>query len=1258
MTTQRDVLRIELFGGFSLTHDGEQLPPLASRHARLLFAWLALERGRPQPRPVLCDRLWPDVPESRARRRLSHALWQIQDAFGEGLRRPYLLTPGDHVQFDASAPYWLDVEEFEERLDEVDRDGADDPTAIRHLRRCLELYKGDLLAGSYEEWVLREQDRLRQRQVTALVRLVDACKNRGNFDEALVVARRLTHQEPLREESHREVMKLCMLTGQPDLAIEQYERCRSVLDEELGTVPSATTDELYDRVLQRRDTDTTRRAPIDELASERLVARDDERTQLVDQLERTLLGHAGTVLLEGEPGVGKTQLLAHAAEDARWRGFTVLWGTAGEIDVPYAALRQAIAAELDPIRVAQLRAQLSPVWLEEAGRLLPGLAGPRAAATTAPMEGGDAAERMRQALVEVLVGLAAIDPVVLVLEDVHLADAETMEVLRTLARHPEPGRLLALLSYRDVDAREDAAVWSRLRDLDRDARPVRLRLEPLNPFETGALLREVLSASSLPAGFVESVHREAGGNPLYALELLRSLRDTGALAGGIDQLDAVGVPVSDGLRGLIRSRVELLGWEALTVAEFAAVLDVHTDLDTLEGGVGLGPRQLSTAIGELARRNLVRPEAGGWRFTHAATRQVLLDDLPTERATQLHTAAADGLERTRPDEVEAIAHHLTRAGLPRRALPYLRRAADRAIELHAYATAARHLDAAVDAIDSVPSTIEDRCALLLRAEEVNHVLGRRDRQAVLLELLEELTTADATLATTVAIRRARHLGHVDELDAAVRVARSAVAEAPDARLRGRARTSLGEVRHWQGHHEEAVGLLDTAVTELGDDPEALHAMYALATALRALQRFDQAREILEDALALADATDDDVAEVRALGGLADLDAETGASDRAVDRYDRAIQLARTVGFRHREGVGLVNLATLRLGLAQPAAALRSYDEAEAVFRSLGNRRGIAFVQFNRAWLRHRWLGADDDAERDALAALEFFAEVGSPAVAVSAHETLAAIARRHGEVDVALDHLEAGVRLAEEVGDQRGHVQLQRGLAEVHLAAGDPAAAAAAAASGATTADELGMREHTADLAALAAEASLRNGDSRAAVRWSRMAEADVGWSGEPHRVHHRLAVVATTTGAPATAADHHRAAATLLDQSLAGLEEPVRALARAVPAHAEIIALAAEYLPRSIDLRLARADAPLGRPLERHETIQVGVTLGPPPSGIEERRAHLLTVLQQVEDQHAAATIDDLSLLFDVSASTIRRDLSALRRAGHDVQTRGREAG
>ncbi len=1259
MVTEHDVLHVQLFGAFTLTHDGEQLPPLPSRHARLLFAWLALQRGRPQPRSLLCDRLWPDVPESRARRRLSHALWQIQDAFGEGLRRPYLLTPGDHVQFDVEAPYRLDVEEFEQRLDAVDRAGTSDVEAVRHLRRCVELYRGDFLAGSYEDWVVREQDRLRQRQVTALVRLVDACKQRGNFDEALAVARRLTHQAPLREEAHREVMKLCVLTGQPDLALEQFERCRSVLAEELGVEPTAATVELQDRILQRRHTETAQRAPRDELASHRLVARDEERIVLVDALERTLLGRHGTVFVEGEPGVGKTQLLAHTAEDARWRGFTVLWGGCDDTTAPYAPLRAALDAALDPVRTAQLRALLAPVWLAEAGRLLPAL---RDDATQpgGALDGPDAAERMRQALVEVVVGLAVNDPVVLVLEDLHSADAETMAVLRSLARHPAPGRLLVLLSYRDVDARQDDAVWGRLRDLDRDARPTRLHLDALTPFATGALLREVLGEAQLPASFVEAVQREGGGNPLYTLELLRSLRDTGALSGGTEHLDAGSVPVTADLRALVRNRLALLGWEAATVAEFAAVLDGHTDLTSLEAGVGLGPRQLSTAVGELTRRNLLQHDGGVWRFTHAATRRVLLDDLLPRRRQELHAAAADALEAAYPDDVEAIAEHLVRAGLPRRALPHLRRAAERALELHAHATAAHHLDAALDAIDRVPSDVRDRTALLLQAEAVHDVLGDRARQQVLLDDLAPFTAGDAALTTELAMRRAHLLGHLDELDAALEYAHEAVDAAPDDDLRGRALATVGELLHWQGHQEQAVAALQAALAArgAGSSAPATRTRATLASALRSLQRYDDARAILADAVTTAEEQGDEVGLVHALGGLADLDAETGHSEEAVARYGATIAQARTVGFRHREGVALVNLATVRLGRGEPAPALAAYDDAETVFRTLGNRRGTAIVRLNRAWLHHRWLGRDDDAERDALAALDYSIEVGSTGLTSAAQETLAGIARRHGEFEVAADHLAAGLAAAEGARDRRAAVQLHRGRAELELAQGEQDAALATAAAAAEEAAALGLVDFVADLRALGALAAAELGRSGEAVRLARAATTELATSGEPHRVHHNLALVAEATDAPATAVEHHRAAVRLLAAALEPLPPELRDSAQRVPAHLDITTAAEPHLPRYVELRLARADAPLGRALERDETIVVELAVAPQTRDPAARRAHLLDVLQQVEDQHAAATLDDLGMVFDVSATTIRRDLEALRREGHDVPTRGRDAG
>lgn len=1263
MTAARDVLRIQLLGGFTLSYDGAELPPLPSRHARLLFAWLALQGGHAEPRTLLCDRLWPEVAESRARRRLSHALWQVQDAFGErGPDRPYLLTPGDTVAFDASLPYWLDVEEFEQRLDEVDQLGAGEGGEVRHLRRCVELYRGDLLAGSYEDWVLREQERLRQRHVTALSRLVDACKQRGNFDEALAVGRRLTHQAPLREDAHREVMRLCVLLGQPSQALEQFERCRSVLAEELGTAPSAATLELRDRIARSRTTGAGPRPPVEELETRRLVGRDAERVRLVDQLERTLGGEVGTVLLEGEPGVGKTQLLVQVAEDARWRGFTVLWGAAEGRERAYRPVREAVLPLLDPVRVAQLQALVAPVWLREAGRLLPPLAAAAGAPVTHDLAGADGAERMRQALAEVVTRLATIDPVLLVLEDLHRADPETLALVRTLARHPEPGRLLLLCSFRDVDAREDDRVWEALRALDRDARPARVLLGPLRVFETAGVLREALGTTEVPAAFAEAVHRECGGNPLYVLELLRSLRDAGSIGGGdlLEHLGDLAVPVTDGLRALIRHRLDLLGDDALAVVEFGAVLGGEFGLSTLQTGLDLGPRAVTAALGELVRRNLLEFEVDRCRFTHAATRRVALDGLDDARARALHTAAADALEATAPDDVEALAHHLQQADLPARAMRYVRAAADRAIALHAHDTAAGHLLAAVALCARVPTALDDRVELLLLTESVLDVLGRRDAQSGILDDLEDLTGGDLELSVEVLLRRATLLGHVDRLPEAITVAEHAVDRAwtgPE-RLRGRALTALGQVAGWAGDNLRAAGVLADAVALLdGAVHDEVRARHSLATALRFLQRFDEVDRELRVALAVARNVDDEVGAVQALGALADLRAETGHTDDAVELYDEAVTAARRIGYRHREGVGLVNLATVRLIRSEPAAALVAFDDAARIFASLGNRRGTATVRLNRSWLLHRWLGADDDARNDAEQARTHFEEVGSLGQAAVAWETLAAIARRQGAVDEAREALANGLMAARSSGDQRAEIQLRRSEVELLLATSRHPEAEATASAALDRARELGLAEFVPDLAALAAVAAVGDGRHGVAARLFALATDNVDASGEPHRVHHRLAVVAGALGREPVA-DLHREALVLLEAALMGLEPATRARSLEVVAeHRAIVEAARTHVPRRVQLRLARADAPRGRAVEPDEMVTIALEVAPAATP-EGRRSQLLAVLTEIRHHGAEATLEDLTSIFDVSASTVRRDLRALRSAGHAAPTRGNATG
>ncbi|MGD2043962.1 MAG: hypothetical protein PVJ28_09960, partial [Acidimicrobiia bacterium] len=166
-------LRIHLFGGFLLEHDSIALPPIASRAGRSLFAYLVMHRDRPVQRDLLAGSFWPDLPEGRARRRLSQTLWQVQDVVNDG-PVSHISTTTDTLAFDTSQPYWLDVEEFDRAYGDTtgptttpgSRRGGDMAT----LRLCVELYRGDFLAGFFDDWILVEQDHYRQRYVTALRR--------------------------------------------------------------------------------------------------------------------------------------------------------------------------------------------------------------------------------------------------------------------------------------------------------------------------------------------------------------------------------------------------------------------------------------------------------------------------------------------------------------------------------------------------------------------------------------------------------------------------------------------------------------------------------------------------------------------------------------------------------------------------------------------------------------------------------------------------------------------------------------------------------------------------------------------------------------------------------------------------------------------------------------------------------------------------------------------------------------------------------
>jgi DNA-binding SARP family transcriptional activator len=251
-------LRIQLFGNIRIIKDGEDSELRLIRTARLLFAYLLLERHRLHSRNSLQALFWADRTETRARSCLNTALWRLRRVLEPtGIRRgTYLVSrPTGEVGFNAESNHWLDVAAFDAAVRCAGSRAAhtlnDDD--VERLEQALLLYKGDLLDGCYEEWALRERDRVSCLHLNVLECLMRYYGSRRDYDRALTCGGRILRQDVLREEIHREMMRLYTECGNKAMAVRQYRTCRDALREALSVDPAEETRALCHQILGTRD---------------------------------------------------------------------------------------------------------------------------------------------------------------------------------------------------------------------------------------------------------------------------------------------------------------------------------------------------------------------------------------------------------------------------------------------------------------------------------------------------------------------------------------------------------------------------------------------------------------------------------------------------------------------------------------------------------------------------------------------------------------------------------------------------------------------------------------------------------------------------------------------------------------------------------------------------------------------------------------------------------------------------------------------
>jgi DNA-binding SARP family transcriptional activator len=245
-------LRVYALGVLRVLH-GETEVILPTRKTGDLLCYLLLHRGELLERELIAERLWPDRPAGRASRCLCTTLWRLRQSI-DSTDLPdesLLLADRTTLGFNEAAPYWLDVEEFEERAAAGLADTLPCTSPGRRSLECaLELYRGDLLRDRYDDWCLVERERLSLLLLRVMKRLQRHCRLTGDLEAGISLGRRLLELDPLQEDVHRELMRCFQTAGQRHLALEQFRSCRELLRAELGIEPMTETSELCQAIEQ------------------------------------------------------------------------------------------------------------------------------------------------------------------------------------------------------------------------------------------------------------------------------------------------------------------------------------------------------------------------------------------------------------------------------------------------------------------------------------------------------------------------------------------------------------------------------------------------------------------------------------------------------------------------------------------------------------------------------------------------------------------------------------------------------------------------------------------------------------------------------------------------------------------------------------------------------------------------------------------------------------------------------------------------
>ena len=643
------------------------------------------------------------------------------------------------------------------------------------------------------------------------------------------------------------------------------------------------------------------------------VGRSNEYGLLIGLIARLTAGTGHTVLIEGEPGIGKSRLMREVARYAEAQDLPTLATNCYEIEraMPYQPVIDLVTRALDRASPAALR-NLAPVSLAELAALVPAVAERFPGLPQLSDDFPEARQaRLFRAVDQLLEASRDGRPLILMVDDIQWADDASAQVLHYLARHAAERPVLVIYAYRDEELDSDERLARLVESLRREAHARRVPLARLGPADTESLVAALGDARLSAPGLAERLHRETEGNPFFLMSILHSLRE-GEMRLGERASEGPGCcrtrcapPCARASRTCRRRSGRRSRSPRSSAGASTSTLLLEATHEPEE--------RLLDAVETLVKRRLLREEAEGgvYDFSHDKVREVVYRDIGGARRRLLHRSVAEALERRGEGETHErdaqLAEHYERAHVWSKALRYLVLAGERSQTLFAMRDALHWFDRAVALSESHPESLDERARLALYERR-----GAARAQAG--------QTAGAVADIRRVIDAARASGEREKTRDAL--------------------IQLGMAYRRADAYEDATACLTDALAEsraMNDERHAADTLYHLGTVAWSTGRNEQAIRFHQEAVEICERTAlADLVAVQAYHGRGEAHFANAEPAAAIECYTRSLELARGIGDKSYESENLMMIGhacTGTKGLGDYPRALVNLEAALEIARA-------------------------------------------------------------------------------------------------------------------------------------------------------------------------------------------------------------------------------------------------------------------------------------------------------------------------------------